>query len=282
MSEMDCGYRNWDRGNHMPAGLKDWYENLRVQFHDGTSTHVRIQRYRSEHSSEPVHSAHVADGEKSRIFQAIRRRAGVNNNINQMRVEYSNAPAGVPPFEDVDLVERVRVFLGWGDPIEIAQVLRLAVWSGALTATGLPFFCDQYIGVDCAGFAGNYYGGRLRGTKPVNFASPHRLVRRLDQVRQGDAIVWQGGERTHVAVIDFLDPSGPTAGPPPRLRCWVAESTGSQLGASLDSRGGLSYTDYILTQGTDTVLVSRPTPVHHECEENTYARSPNAAVYEAP
>lgn len=259
----------------------EWYRNLRVRLHDGGSTRVCIERYRNLNIASGVHSANPGFTEgRGQVFPVLRRRCPLIRGTDLRRAEYADS-SGQPASEEFDLSKLARVFAGWGDPLEIAQVLRLAYWCGAVTLSSMQFFCDQYIGLDCSGFAGNYFGGRLRGCNPSDYLGFNQVTS-LDQVRQGNAIVWHGGTIGHVAVIDFVDPLGATSSPLERLRCWVAESTGSQLGPDFDSRGGLTYSDYILTQGRGAVAVHRPTQTHRECEEGNYARQDHATVREVP
>ncbi len=283
MSELDCGYRNWGGGSRIPSGLMEWYQNLRVRLHNGNCTRVSIHRYRNLNMEDPDHSAMPGFTEgKSQVFRPLRQRASRIHGTDSYRAEYTDNTGQAIGSEEFDLSRLARVFAGWGDPIEIGQVLRLAVWCGAIApVTALQSFCDRFIGLDCSGFCGNYYGGRLRGCRPSEYLA-FQEIRSLDRVRQGNAIVWHGGAVDHVAAIDFVDPLGAAASPLQRVRCWVAESTGSQLGPDFDSRGGLTYSDYVLTQETGSVAVHRPTRTHRECEEGNYARSANATVHEVP
>ncbi len=282
MSEMDCGYRNWSAGSRIPSGLMEWYRNLRVRLHDGGYARVSIERYRNLNITSGVHSAHSGFTEgKGQVFRALRSRCPLLRGTDLRRADYTDSSGQPLGSEEFDLSQLARVFAGWGDPLEIAQVLRLANWCGVVNASSMQFFCDQYIGLDCSGFAGNYYGGRLRGCNPSEYLH-FRQVMSLDQVRQGNAIVWHGGAFGHVAVIDFVDPDDAARRPLDRLRCWVAESTGSQLGPEFDSRGGLTYSDYRLTQGPSGVAVHRPTELHREGEEGNYALAGHATVREVP
>jgi len=166
-------------------------------------------------------------------------------------------PRGViDPFtsdlEYVDLEEVNRCFENKGAPEDVADMLRLACGLGVVqklmgcegepvTPGLLISFCDRYVGIDCTGFAGNYF--RAIGlaepgpcTPVYAFAPSERRKCRLDDVRARDVLVWlendQPGDR--VAIIDRVgridrDESGAVTA----VECTVVESCPDGLGQSV-------------------------------------------------
>lgn len=77
----------------------------------------------------------------------------------------------------------------------------------------LHAYCNAHIGLDCSGFAVNYYGLE-EDHKSGWFASESRRRREVSQVAPCDAIVWYDndfgtGEGSHIAVLDTLEKIGP-------------------------------------------------------------------------
>ncbi len=141
-----------------------------------------------------------------------------------------------------------NVFVGKGSPKEIADALKLVVAFGFAEPNfhSIQAYCDKYIGVDCSGFAANYFGltpKEICNTGASKMAPMPKRVRRLEDVRVGTAIVFTNGE--HVALVDRITNIDKTDGITYALDCKVAESTGDKMveGGPSD---GLNYTDYVL------------------------------------
>ena len=138
-----------------------------------------------------------------------------------------------------------RPYIGKGTPHDIRMALRLAVHFGLLPAvvSAIQSYCNSNIGLDCSGFAGAYYGGEWMGKGATYFRDNAKKVTRLEDVRSGDAIVFQSG--VHIALIDSITSAERESGIVYAVGCKVAESTADRMVVGGPS-DGLNYTDYYL------------------------------------
>jgi hypothetical protein len=109
-----------------------------------------------------------------------------------------------------------RPFMGKGSPQEILNVLWLAskypVNGNVLTRESLSTFCNAKLGLDCNGFASNYWGATGNPIPLPESASSYLFNAnprtKIGDIRNGDAIVEYLGSKTtspekalHVAVV---------------------------------------------------------------------------------
>jgi hypothetical protein len=80
--------------------------------------------------------------------------------------------------------------------------------------------------VDCSGFVNTYFEriGRISAHKHINEYARGTLRSAENEIRDLDVLIWQGGSRRHIAVIDHV-----IAGSNP-LKMVVVESSGSKQG----------------------------------------------------
>jgi len=153
--------------------------------------------------------------------------------------------------ESVNTVGLASVFTGKGSPENIAQALRLALAFELVTEAGLQKYCDDYIGLDCNGYVGNYLvkeGCTIVGpSTPANayaFVKEQYRVSTLADVRYQSVLTWKN--TGHVAIVDYN--FGAVLVPPKynseMLRCMVCESTGARLEPGNIHTDGLNYTLY--------------------------------------
>lgn len=158
--------------------------------------------------------------------------------------------ASISDYIDIDTQWPLySVFCGKGSPEDIAAALKLAVVFGFAegNVASLQKFCDVNIGIDCSGFASNYFGFNAKaacGTGASSMAPPDKRLKRLEDVRTGTAIVFKNGK--HVAVVDKIIQTdrSPEAGVY-ALNCMVAESTADRM-VEGGPEDGLNYTEYVL------------------------------------
>jgi hypothetical protein len=160
--------------------------------------------------------------------------------------------------EIVNTAELSRAFTGKGTPEICARALRLAEAFGlvAPTVATMQTYCDNYVGLDCNGFVGNYLrekGCTVVGPEtiayPYAFLPPPSRLSRLEDVKADCVLVWKTAG--HVAIIDRT--SGiqfngvlPVA---------VCESTGARYVPTDVHTDGLNYTVYeIHPPGRDQVF----------------------------
>ncbi len=179
---------------------------------------------------------------------------GPNRYTLKLPIAAAGAPSpAVPVTLTVNTAELAQAFTGKATPEVIADVLRLAVAFGLVAGNlgALQSYCDEYIGLDCNGFVGNYL--RQEGTtlvgpttpaKPNDFLPEARRLTRLDDIRAKSVLCWKTAG--HVAIVDFVygkvlvGPKFDTE----VLRCMVCESTGARAVAKDAHTDGLNYTLY--------------------------------------
>ncbi len=162
------------------------------------------------------------------------------------------SPVQGPP-EAVNTAELAQAYIGKGTPEIIALALRLAEAFGLVAgnAAAMQKYCDDYIGLDCNGFVGNYLlqeGSKLVGpstsANASSFMPELKRFTKLQDVKYRSVLCWKN--TGHVAIIDLN--YGPVLVPPKynseMLRCMVCESTGARLTPGDVHTDGLNYTLY--------------------------------------
>ena len=164
-----------------------------------------------------------------------------------------NPTPAVTADEVVNTSELAQAFIGKGTPELCALALRLAEAFALInpTVAALQSYCDDYIGLDCNGYVGNYL--KLKGStvvgpsttaNPSGFMPPANRLSKLEDVKVESVLCWKTAG--HVAIIDYM--YGPVYVPPKFdtwiLRCMVCEATGARLRAGEIHTDGLNYTLY--------------------------------------
>lgn len=132
---------------------------------------------------------------------------------------------------DVEQDHKVQIahcFFGKGNPDEFRVTLMHALRYNRTTPANLQRYCDRHakLGVDCSGFVNTYFEriGKISAHKHINEYARGILRSAENEIRDLDVLIWQGGSRRHIAVIDHVIPgSNP-------LRMVVVESSGSKEG----------------------------------------------------
>ena len=145
----------------------------------------------------------------------------------------------------VHTTDLLRVFVGKGSPDEIQLALRLAIYYGLVQPTlgALQTYCNDYIGLDCSGFTGVYYGPPFRGKSSVEYRKAGQAVDDLNSIVPGCAIVWLN--TNHIAIVDSIVQPYEEKGALIGVECMVAEATGAQLSLD-DPNDGLNYSSYTI------------------------------------
>jgi hypothetical protein len=132
-----------------PKDFMNEYYDLKVRLDDGSLETVKIDHYKNNNEKLPLlkdHHKTLLAKEKgltpllSRINSAIQK----------------DASAGMIDGLPIDKTAISMTFVGKGMPDDIRQTLRLAVRHGLAQKGELQKFCNNYIGLDCNGFVGNY------------------------------------------------------------------------------------------------------------------------------
>lgn len=142
----------------------------------------------------------------------------------------------IPPMFEIEgfafkLLDVVMPFFGKGSPSNLMDVFWLASKYKRVTAATVRDYSTKYLGLDCNGFAGNFWG--------INPSSPiekYDVNRRKDfsEIAAGDAIIFYRSNTTsrpfHIALVDkVLERSiGKT------LRFDITQSSGLETGVKTD------------------------------------------------
>jgi hypothetical protein len=156
------------------------------------------------------------------------------------------------------IAELARVYTGKGTPYLIAQALQLAEAFGLVqpTVAAMQTYGDNYVGLDCNGFVGNYLRARgctVAGPEtpafPYAFVPPNWRLKKLEDVKAESVLVWKNAG--HVAIVDRISGIQYNG----VLPAAVCESTGARAVPSDVHTDGLNYTVYeIHPPGKDGVF----------------------------
>lgn len=146
----------------------------------------------------------------------------------------------------VDVKKVVRTFVGKGSPDEISDILWLArrlhlveyhnIVGGTqkhvrLDATwSFQHYCDDYIGLDCNGFVGNYVQHVMErpnfepSTRIQDYPPRAKHRAKIDEIQPLDILIWT--DYGHIAIIDSVDAVDADGS----RTCTVVESTASFTG----------------------------------------------------
>ena len=175
-----------------------------------------------------------------RIYYPLMKRSERKKNPDALVTDYIDVDAGFPLY---------NVFCGKGSPEYMKVAIKLAIAFGLVegTVSAIQSFCDKNIGIDCSGFASNYWGFDAKtacNMPAAKMAPANKRVKTLEEVRTGTAIVFKNGK--HVAVVDKILQRDQNPGKQIHaVNCMVAESTADKMveGGPMD---GLNYTEYVL------------------------------------
>jgi hypothetical protein len=238
-----------------PYELFSKYRNLDVRLSDYRMIYgLDIHEYRNASLGGDFS---VAGGEKA--FKDLQKKIGefgqpagykrylINYPIISKK-EYAKTPY-VPAWQEyvVTYPDLYEVYMGKGSLVQIEQALRLAVAFGLVkdNKSDLQRYCDKNIGLDCSGFARNYFNGDFKTIE--NFAAQNKLTD-LSLVRTGTAIIWKS--LSHIALVDKVTKVERTGNTVYAVECMVAESTGDRMLRD-GPKDGLNYTEY-------TILYEKP------------------------
>src|ERR1017187_4637434 len=219
-----------------PYELYQTYRNLSVDLHDGRTIYgLDIHKYRNNSNSGGISgtgAGHAAyEKLKAKVAKAGKKEKLGGYVLDETDEEGASACLMFRKIERVRVFPDLwRVFVGKGSPEEIRQALRLAVFFKLVASDkgALQSYCDDNIGLDCSGFAGNLYGGEWVEKGADYFRDHGTEVRKLEDIRANDAICCV--DTNHIVVIDRVYPANKclTKGDPV-LQSMAAESTGAQM-----------------------------------------------------
>ncbi|MFN7936390.1 MAG: hypothetical protein U0R19_23885 [Bryobacteraceae bacterium] len=253
---MTQGYRS----THTPKALYDAYRTLTVELPDQQLLYfVDIREYRnyglpkSEYSClagveafNKLHRAIAKDGKKAgphRYNLTLLRRVAGPPPVDESLAGWGGGVAGEKLL--VHTTDLMLPYIGKGAPDEIQLALRLAVYYGLVKPTlgDLQAYCNEFIGLDCSGFTGVYYGPPYRGKSSVAYRTLGKEVKELADIEQGCAIVFL--KTNHISVIDSVYRDYVVNGKKVAVECMVAEATAAKMEME-DPNDGLNYSSYTI------------------------------------
>lgn len=130
-----------------PSEYADRYRNLQVGFSDG-NVRVTVERY---HLGDP-------DDEKDRLVSAVS--DYFKSNVKKDPGFTLDLVVNGAPFSSTYAQMAAHIaapFSGKGSPEDCQVAAQLAVITRRTSKEHLQLYCDQYLGIDCSGFVGNYF-----------------------------------------------------------------------------------------------------------------------------
>ena len=265
-----------------PMEFESRYHNLDVVLDDGALINVDVNHYRLRGSAPSKHFDTIAaEASKDRLLSRLA--PDIKADLKAEADERKAAAKGGPlakAHSDAAIGHLVsagwwtaskpwiaRVYMGKGWPADIAMTLRLVakykLYDSHLDVTiGVKKYCDNYIGLDCNGFVGNY--ARALGSLSLtpntyigSFAPEAKRRTRLEDVRPNDVMVFT--DFGHINVIHSTYPIEAAPGGKPSIDCRVVESTASAMLGNF--RPGLQnsfYTIVSVNPATKKFTVERP------------------------
>jgi hypothetical protein len=208
-----------------PLQLEALYLQLPVELDGGLARHVSVHFYKNNDPSMTGTKSTAEAKEKAMrpLINKLRDQSkadlGLRHRPQGGAVILRRPGTEIDPtiygpanqFESVDLGMVQRTFVGKGSPQDIATTLKFCARFGMVgTATSdLQKYCDDYIGLDCSGFVGNYAnlalgaGYDLMNKGARSFAPAGKRRAHLADVRPNDVLCWS--TTNHVAVIDLFE-----------------------------------------------------------------------------
>jgi hypothetical protein len=220
----------WDYNSPWPSDMLGYYRKIHVDTPSGTTAEIAIRRYRNNDS----HSHASAD--KGGTQQAVK----IKDALLGVGSDVLSRAGGAQDY--------VNVFTGKGSPEAIGKVLGTMIaysdrfikkylnssypysfvaqqmddpslsWEEALQN-----IADEFLGLDCNGFVGNWLKRADKGLKLNEQSGPgtvraKSVTRRmhLDEIEEWDVVIWD--QNVHIAVIEQTGSSA--------SKFWMCQSAG--------------------------------------------------------
>jgi hypothetical protein len=189
------------------------YLALNATLDDGTLVTLKIDRYLN--NGLKLQRNRDAEKAKDRLLNGI---------AGELKVAYPGPLTFTIDGVRYDRLKLQRVFTGKGAPEDIRNVVRLASRFKLIDAKTVDKYCTTNIGLDCNGFAGNFWG-----INPDTSIDQYDVDRRsaVADVVAGDAMIFyiKGvAAPFHIAVVDEVNVIGK------EFQVIVAQSAGLEQG----------------------------------------------------
>jgi len=184
-----------------PEAYAGKYTNLTAMLYDGTLVRVQVDRYLS--------AKHAWDKDPEIRAKASKR---ATNGIAAYFKLYAKIKKELKKVPATFLIDGIGFKLagilypheGKGSPAEVREILWLGSRYGLVTEKNAVQYVQDYTGLDCNGFVGNYWGLNPNTEMSGYDVSPRK---KFSEIKPGDAIVFYYGTRdkkvdSHVAAIE--------------------------------------------------------------------------------
>ncbi|MGE5345678.1 MAG: hypothetical protein ACM3JH_06970 [Acidithiobacillales bacterium] len=96
-----------------------------------------------------------------------------------------------------------RAFVGKGSPSNIQDVYLAASFCGLVTMSNAQDYANRYLGTDCNGFVGNYFGLDPNTSISSYDSHPRNRRSRADEIQARDVVVFldSAGGHKHIALV---------------------------------------------------------------------------------
>ena len=116
-----------------------------------------------------------------------------------------------------------RVYNGKGAPVEIQEVLWLALLAGQVNGNNIATYADTNLGIDCGGFVANYWG--IGCPTPTNPKPDYATgIKPAQQGADGKHDSKTGSQAFHIGVVASVQPIAGTD----LVDLDIAESSGAR------------------------------------------------------
>jgi hypothetical protein len=189
------------------------YLDLKAKLDDGTLVTLKIDRYLNAALKLPRNK----DAEKAKDSL-------LNHIAGELKVAYPGPLTFTIDSVTYNRLKLQRVFTGKGSPEDIRNVVRLASHFQLTDAEKVAGYCTKNIGLDCNGFAGNFWG-----IDPTTAIREYDVNRRqaVADVAAGNAMIFYldgVAAPIHIAVVDEVNVIGK------QFQVIVAQSMGLEQG----------------------------------------------------
>jgi len=181
-----------------PSQYMNRYKRCLVSLADGSMIPVCVDRYlRADNSGNPP----VRNGRNAyhELIKALSDKTGTSRHSESYSLD------GRRVHRDCFRMP----FIGKGSPFDIGQAVLAASWCGLINARTVQRYCEDYMGLDCNGFASNLF--RLdRNTSVGSYDDRMKRLAAAEEIGTRTVLVWvkspgSGKTHTHVAVVERVD-----------------------------------------------------------------------------
>lgn len=182
-----------------PSEYMNRYLNCSVTFADNSVATVAVHKYLS-----------ASDTTDPRTMRG-------NRAYNDL-VEALARKTGTPKYENFYTVNGRRLstrnfklpFVGQGSPFDVRQAIYAASWCGFVDPRNAQEYCDQNMGLDCIGFAANFFRLDKSNTSVESFDDVTRRLSNIEEMGRRSVLLWVnssgvGKTHTHVAVGESIE-----------------------------------------------------------------------------